>query len=568
MSRWLVVPLGVLLLALPFSCATAQDEAAKDRQRQARKPLLKALDRDGDGVLSQKEIKDAAAVLQTFDRNGDGRLSRDEMRQRTSRSGSGRSRPDGGDRDRRRTTGAGGKESAPAGRLLLGRPTDTEITVNILPDKDLEAFFEYGETAGGYAHRTDTVLLRADAPVEQVLDGLKPNRRYYYRMCYRAPGTDRFFEGRECTFHTRRPPGSTFVFALQGDSHPERYGKMYDPDLYLTTMNNVSKDRPDFYLTLGDDFSLERLINRNQLSQPNVDQVYAHQRTFLGIVGRSSPLFLVNGNHECAAGYLLDGTANNPAVLAGRARTRFYSLPAPDAFYGGDSKQVDFVGLLRDYYAWTWGDALFVVMDPYWHSPVPVDSSGGTRQRDSSSKEGGKAGGRKNRDKWAMSIGGKQYRWFKKTLEQSKARYKFVFAHHVSGTGRGGVEVADLYEWGGKSKNGTWEFEEKRPGWALPIHQVMVKNGVTIFFQGHDHLFARQELDGVVYQEAPNPADSTYQAFNRQAYRSGDILPNSGHLRVTVSPSEVKVDYIRAFLPSDETEDHKNGDIAFSYSCQ
>jgi hypothetical protein len=68
---------------------------------------------------------------------------------------------------------------------------------------------------------------------------------------------------------------------------------------------------------------------------------------------------------------------------------------------------------------------------------------------------------------------------------------------------------------GGKNQNGTWEFAEKRPGWRLPIHQLMVKNGVTIFFQGHDHLFARQELDGVIYQETPNPADNTYLAFNR-----------------------------------------------------
>ncbi len=34
----------------------------------------------------------------------------------------------------------------------------------------------------------------------------------------------------------------------------------------------------------------------------------------------------------------------------------------------------------------------------------------------------------------------------------------------------------------------------------------MVKTGVTIFFQGHEHLLARQEKDGVIYQEVPNPA--------------------------------------------------------------
>ena len=154
--------------------------------------------------------------------------------------------------------------------------------------------------------------------------------------------------------------------------------------------------------------------------------------------------------------------------------------------------------------------------------------------------------------------------WFKRTLEQSAAKYKFVFAHHVLGTGRGAVELADLYEWGGKSRAGMWELDKRRPGWELPVHQLMVKHGVSIFFQGHDHLFARQEKDGVVYQETPNPADPGYAAYNREAYRSGDVLPNSGYLRVTVAPEKVEVDYVCSSLPKDETPDRKNGEVAFS----
>ena len=164
-----------------------------------------------------------------------------------------------------------------------------------------------------------------------------------------------------------------------------------------------------------------------------------------------------------------------------------------------------------------------------------------------------------------MSIGDEQYKWLEHTLEQSNARYKFVFCHHVMGTGRGGIEMAHLYEWGGKSQDGTWRFDEKRPGWEEPIHQLMVDAGVTIFFQGHDHIFARQELDGVVYQSVPNPADDTYQAFNREAYRSGDILPNSGHLLVTVSPENVRLDYVRSFLPEDKAKG-QNGKTAFSFT--
>ena len=149
-----------------------------------------------------------------------------------------------------------------------------------------------------------------------------------------------------------------------------------------------------------------------------------------------------------------------------------------------------------------------------------------------------------------------------------QAKYKFVFAHHVLGTGRGGIEESDVYEWGGRNKRGDWEFSQKRPGWELPIHQLMVKHGVTIFFQGHDHLFARQERDGIVYQEVPNPADQGYVAYNEDRYQSGVKLPNSGHLRVSVSPEQVKVDYVRCYLPKDETDQRKTGEVAYSYTIK
>lgn len=105
-----------------------------------------------------------------------------------------------------------------------------------------------------------------------------------------------------------------------------------------------------------------------------------------------------------------------------------------------------------------------------------------------------------------------------------------------------------------------------RPGWEMPIHQLMVKTGVTVFFFCHDHLYARQELDGVVYQSVPIPADYTYTAFNSNAYKSGVILQNAGFLNVMVAPANVKVDYISSYLPKDEKADKKNGQVAHSYT--
>ena len=163
--------------------------------------------------------------------------------------------------------GQGGRdrnsEYGPAESLsqILGRPTGDSITLSVLSASDVEAYVEFGDKKGEYARKTGTLRSNAGVPFEIDIERLLSDTRYFYRLCSRRPGQGRFTVGEEYTFHTQRQPGSTFTFALQGDSHPERLGKMYSPDLYAQTMRNVEKDRPDFYLTMGDDFSLDRLVS-------------------------------------------------------------------------------------------------------------------------------------------------------------------------------------------------------------------------------------------------------------------------------------------------------------------
>jgi hypothetical protein len=64
----------------------------------------------------------------------------------------------------------------------------------------------------------------------------------------------------------------------------------------------------------------------------------------------------------------------------------------------------------------------------------------------------------------------------------------------------------------------------------------------------------------------PCPADPTYSTFNADAYASGVKLPNAGYLRVTVSPQQATVGYVRTFLPGEETASEKNGMVAYSYN--
>lgn len=250
--------------------------------------------------------------------------------------------------------------------LLPGRPTATSVTLNVVPAVALELFYEYGVASGNYTAQTTLQRAAAATPLETLLTGLQPDTRYYYRLRYGDAA------GPEQSFVTARAPGSTFTFDIQSDSHPERLKKQFDPTPYARALQNVAADQPDFYVTLGDDFSVDQL---REVNADSVGALYLRQRQWLAAVG--APVFLVNGNHEQAALANLDGTPNNVAVWAQTARNRYFPQPARDAFYSGDTEPVEHIGLLRDYYAFTWGDALFVVIDPYWHSPEAVDNAFG-----------------------------------------------------------------------------------------------------------------------------------------------------------------------------------------------
>ena len=446
--------------------------------------------------------------------------------------------------------------------VVLGRASDQTVTLSLLAAEAMEAVIELGTTPGKYARKIGPLTLPKGEPVEVVVDKLTANTEYFYRLQSRfLKASGGAFTARpECRFATQRAPGSSFVFTIQGDSHPERPQSSH-PDLYARTLQAAAAERPDFHICIGDDFSVDkvRTVSPAALAQP-----YLLQRPFLGLIGQQAGVFLMNGNHEQGSLFNYQQTDERRDVAVGvqKARNRLFPTVGPDGFYTGCAETLKDVGPLKTYCAWTWGDALFVILDNYWHSPTLVDSGFGEKAKASKGDE------KKNRDWWGITIGDAQYQWFKRTLETSKAKYKFVFAHHVLGSGRGGVDEADLYEWGGQGKRGEGTFKEKRPGWDLPIHQLMVKHKVNVFFQGHDHLYCQQEKDGVIYQEVPMPSDHGYIAYNEDRYQSGKKLPSSGYLRVSVTPQQTKVDYVRCFLPKDETKDARHGMVAHTYEVK
>jgi hypothetical protein len=457
------------------------------------------------------------------------------------------------------------------GPELLGRPTDSSVTVNVVASAAIQAYFEYGTQAGGAytqtspaSGATNPVSTAANVPLVVVLSGLNPDTQYFYRMVYRQTSTSSWIARDEHSFHTQRRPGGSFTFTVAADSHINIvFG---NASLYRQTLQNIAGEKPDFHLDLGDTFAMD-----NVTTQAQANSSYLNLRSYFGLISPSAPIFLALGNHEQEEGWHLNDTGNpatSPPVMSANARNQYYLNPDPllDSFYTGNTDTTNSAisgdYTIGDYYAWQWGDALFVVIDPYWYTTTKpyVGNVGGGE-----SSEPGSG------DRWDWTLGWPQYQWLEQTLENSAAKYKFIFAHQVAGGmddyGRGGANAVPYVEWGGYDDDGTtWDFGNRRSGWDAPIHQLLVKYNVTAFFHAHDHEFAYEKRDGVVYQLVPMPSDATYR-YGFQEYHETDpytirVLPNSGHLRVTVTPTQVTVDYVKAFLSGAGT----NGQIAYTYS--
>lgn len=430
---------------------------------------------------------------------------------------------------------------------VLGKPTDNSISVKCFFDTLMQMRAEYGTVSGVYTNQTAWQTFNNTQASEIFMTGLTANTKYFYRVHYRLPNASTFITRPEHSFTTQRSVGNSFTFVVQADPHMDDQS---DTALYSLTLKNELEDNPDFMIDLGDFLMTDKLKNTsNVIPQDTIPYRCNLLRWHYEKSCHSMPLFIALGNHEGEAGWNLNGTANNIAVWDAIERKKYFSNPAPNTFYTGDTTNNAYIGQRENYYAWQWGDAQFIVLDPYWYTSPKPDSLHG----------------------WRWTLGKTQYDWLKTTLENSTAKFKFVFSHQLIGgdpDGRGGVEFADKYEWGGNNLDGTAGWATNRPGWYKPIKDLLTEHRVNIFFHGHDHFFGKQEKDCLIYQETPQPSHPNFSNVNYAAsygYVSGQILPQSGHIRVTVAPTGVQVDYVRAYLPQNETATRHNKDISATY---
>jgi hypothetical protein len=282
----------------------------------------------------------------------------------------------------------------------------------------------------------------------------------------------------------------------------------------------MAADSPDFAVDLGDTSMVEKLgkdregyLERNRLVRSYWDEI-----------GATVPFLMVVGNHDGEHGWSPRGNQPTSAEAAAIRKTWLLDTaraPADSYETFGDTA-----------FALEWGDALLVALDPY-------------------SAEAEKPG----EDGWSWTLGKAQYDWLSGILERSEAAYRFVFIHNMlgglGGEARGGANYAEYFEWGGLDPDGSTRFASRRPGWAEPLHDLFVRYGVDAVFRGHDHFYAREEKDGIVYQLVPQPSlgrggqTDTGKAA-AYGYTDGVFLSEPGYLRVSVSAGRALVEYVGA----------------------
>jgi hypothetical protein len=385
--------------------------------------------------------------------------------------------------------------AVPLTAKLVGTPTSSSISVSLSSTSAVRAYIEYGYGKSTIAGKTPFINIAKGTTQTLTVSNLKANSTIYYRVKY-ALGTSLNYASltQRSTKTAVAQVNSSNVFAIQADPHMDENSSA---DVYDGTLKQIVAASPAFLMDLGDIFMVDKLPNK---TEANIRARFELMKGFYQKLG-SVPLKICLGNHDGELGYSSFNTK--------KYRKEYFPEQTGELAY----------------FSFAGPDQLHIVLDPFTYttkSPTPAG--------------------------WEWTLGKVQYDWLVDTLKGSNATHKFIYIHHLlvgDQTSRGGVEVALRNEWGGKNVDGSYGFDTNRPGWGKPIHQLLLDHKVGFVFKGHDHLYVKQELDGIIYQTVPQPSHPGDKInVNQYGYISGKGVGGSGFLKVSTSGNQAKVDFI------------------------
>ena len=385
--------------------------------------------------------------------------------------------------------------ASPISAKLVGSPTSSSFTLAISALSSARVYIEYGYSKNVVTGKTSTISLAKGAIQNLTVANLKPNSLVYYRVKY-ATGTAKSFASLTQTSVKTNSSSKLLAntFAIQADPHMDENSSA---DVYEGTLKQIVAASPAFLMDLGDIFMVDKLQSK---TETNIRARYELMKGYYQNLG-DVPLKICLGNHDGELGYSNFNTKNY--------RKEYFPEQTGDLAY----------------YSFTGPDQLHVVLDPFTYTTKNPTAAG-----------------------WEWTLGKTQYDWLVKTLSNSKETHKFIYIHHLlvgDPTSRGGVEIAMKNEWGGKNNDGTYGFDANRPGWGKPIHQLLLDNKVGFVFKGHDHLYVKQELDGIIYQTLPQPSHPGVKIdVTQYGYISGKGVGGSGFLKVSTNGNQAQVDFV------------------------
>jgi len=456
----------------------------------------------------------------------------------------------------------------------LFRPTGNGCTVQWVPRGKVEARIYKGDDPGNLTLYREITTAK---PAGTIVDGFKPGSEFYLQCQFREPGTKKWKVQPVRHVHTRRKQGETYRVAMIADSHSYScIGNKMRMDNIAATSRAVIEAEPDFAVFLGDEAGVHFLKDRRgYMNQKRAFKRWESWRTAFAPLLGAVPGFMALGNHEGEAGFYRQLSGGRRKRYLQRwgtiARKRYFLNPLPDTYPEGGENE-NWTGStdspatggtkqgnrspLQNYYAWTWGDALFAVLDVHRYTNI-----------------GGRAP--KSVDEW--TLGKAQLGWLEKVLMSSRAKWKVVIAHHLVG--------GSPWNLTGKTQKTKYVYGRGGARYAMigeqaAITKIMNRAGARFFMYGHDHVFAHQLAGNIHFICCGRP---TYLAPRwwkypgwKEAYGNADKRnPNDfyavlGYTRLTISPDSFGIEYIRTCEDPGKSEnvDTKVGGSVFSLTVQ